>query len=496
MCIPIFILKTHQLSFNIKYLLSETEEWGKEGLPVYKQLYNSFKELIISQRIPNYTKLPSTRVLAKDLELSRSTVVKVFDLLCFEQLLFSKKGSGYYVQYSTEINTLNTEKPKNYRYPKISKRAKLFQKYKSLNTDDFSKNNIAFRPGLPPLDIFPVHKWKQLSNEYWRGSTPTNLSYAPSQGLKALQVSIMNYLRVYRNLDCSYHQIIITSGSLHSLYLIGNALINKNDDIVMENPTFPRAYNLFKSIKANVIPCGIDNEGMRINTIQKINPKFIYTTPSNQYPLGIKMTKDRRLEVLEWISKKQSLVIEDDYDHEFSNWDKPIQSLFSLDKEKRVIYLGTFNKLLHPSLRIGYMVVPYYLVAPIKAIYEQSTRFVPLHTQETLSNFIQKNYLNNHIRTVIKTATHRKQLFTTQTQNVFEVDNHFEGLHIIGKLKNNVNDYKFHKKLLEKNVVAYPLSNYYFTKEKQEGMVLGYASVNEKIMKEKTAVIENIFLRY
>lgn len=481
------------MSFNIKCLLSETKEWGKEDLPVYKQLYNSFRKLIINRSIPNHTKLPSTRVLAKDLELSRSTVVKAFDLLCFEQLLFSKKGSGYYVQYSIEINTINKEKPKSYAYPKISKRAELFEKHKSLNTDNFSKKNIAFRPGLPPLDVFPVHKWKQLSNEYWRGSTPTNLSYAPSQGLENLQISIMNYLRLYRNLVCNHNQIIITSGSLHSLYLIGNTLINKNEDIVMENPTFPRAYNLFKSIKANVIPCSIDNKGIKIETLQKVKPKFIYTTPSNQYPLGIKMTKDRRLEVLEWVSKKQSLIIEDDYDHEFSNWKNPVQSLFSLDKEERVIYLGTFNKLLYPSLRIGYMVVPHYLLAPVKAIYEQSTRFVPLHTQGTLSNFIQKNYLNNHIRTVIKTAIHRKQLFIAQTQNVFEVDNHFEGLHIIGKLKNKVSDYKFHKKLLEKNVVTYPLSNYYFTKEKHEGVVLGYSSVNEKIMKEKTTIIKSVF---
>lgn len=478
--------------FNIKNLLLETEEWKKKNSSIYKKLYNSFKDLIINEIIPNKTKLPPTRVLALDLNLSRSTVVKAFDMLCYERFVISKKGSGYFVNYQEIKYKKVNEKEQLFKYPKVSKRAKLFEKYRYVNTDNFSKTNVAFRPGLPPLDIFPIDKWKQISNEYWREATPTSLSYAPSEGLESLRVNIMNYLRIYRNLNCDYNQIIITSGSLHSLYLIGNTLLNKGDNLVMENPTFPRAYNLFKSIKANIIPCNVDDNGMQIDTVDEVNPKFIYTTPSNQYPLGIKMSKERRLELLEWAAKKNTLIIEDDYDHEFSNWEKPIQSLFSLDKEKRVIYIGTFNKLLHPSLRTGYMIVPKYLINPIKAIYEQSSRFVPVHTQETLNKFIKKDYLNKHIRNVIETSINRKSLFKNQTKKTLQIDTHYDGLHIIGKLKNKVCDKIAHKELLRNNVVAYPLSNYYITKEKKEGLVLGFSSVNEKVMKDKTDVINQI----
>lgn len=478
--------------FNFKSLLQETKEWNDDKSPIYKRIYNSFKNLILSGSIPNNTQLPPTRVLAKDLEISRSTVVKAFDLLSFERFLISKKGAGFYVNYNSIKENLSNKNGAALKYPSISKRANSFLKNTYLNTDKFSKNNIAFRPGLPPLDIFPINKWKEISNKYWREATPTNLSYAPAEGLDKLRISIMNYLRIYRNIECNYQQIIITSGSLHSLYLIGNSLLNKGNSIVMENPTFPRAYKLFKSLKADIIPCEIDSEGINIDTINCKKVKFIYTTPSNQYPLGVKMSKNRRQELLEWVSKNNSLIIEDDYDHEFSNWEKPISSLFSLDAEKRVIYTGTFNKLLHPSLRIGYMVVPEYLITPIKSIYEQSSRFISIHLQENLHEFIVRDYLNKHIRNVIITSKNRKKLFSELTKDFLDVGSSFDGLHLIGKIRNgDENDNLIHKKLLAENVVAYPLSNYYITKSKKQGLVLGYSSVNEKVMKEKIYKMSN-----
>ena len=465
-----------------------------EKKTIYKKLFENIKNSIISGAIPYQTQLPSSRELAKGLNISRSTVVKVYDLLSFERFIIAKKGSGFKVCYRLE-NTKSKERIENKKnsYPNISKKAKLFQEYSYLSTDNFTKKNVAFRPGLPPLDIFPIKTWKNLSNVYWREATPTNLSYAPSEGLNTLRISIANYLKIYRNIDCHYSQIIIASGSLHSLYLIGNSLINKNDKVIMENPTFPRAYNLFKSLKAEVVPCIVDNYGIKINTLSNISKtKLIYTTPSNQYPLGIKMSKGRRLELLEWASKNNSLVIEDDYDHEFSNWENPIPSIYSLDKEERVIYQGTFNKLLHPSLRIGYMIVPKYLINPIKSIYEQSSRFVPVATQSILNEFIINGHLNKHISNVIEISKERKKLFINQTKNTFTFSKKNSGLHIIGKLKNNIDDVSSHLKLLKNNVIAYPLSNYYINKEVEQGLVMGYSSVNNKVMKEKTDLINNL----
>jgi GntR family transcriptional regulator/MocR family aminotransferase len=465
-----------------------------ENIPLYKTTFNRIKESIINGSIPYKTKLPSSRELAKDLQISRSTVIKAYDLLTIEKLIIAKKGSGFSVSYKyNEAQNEREKKKDTSKHPKISKRAKLFQNYSYLTTDNFTKDNVAFRPGLPPLDIFPIKTWNKLSNKYWREATPTNLSYAPSEGLENLRINISNYLKIHRNISCDHSQIIIVSGSLHSLYLIGNSLLNKNDKVVMENPTFPRAYNLFKSLKADVIPCDVDDKGIKIDTISNDpKTKLIYTTPSNQYPLGIKMSKTRRIELLDWASKNNSLIIEDDYDHEFSNWENATSSIYSLDKEERVIYLGTFNKLLHPSLRIGYLIAPKYLINPIKSIYEQSSRFIPESSQSILNSFIIGGHLNKHIKNVIEISEKRKKIFMNQTKKTFNFSKKNSGLHIIGKLNNNFDDIFSYKKLLKNNIVAFPLSRYYINKEKKQGLVMGYSSVNNKVMKEKTALINSL----
>lgn len=476
------------------HLIKEDSKEESKNIPLYKKIYNKIKKNIINGSIPNNTQLPSSRELAKYLHISRSTVIKTYELLTFERLIIAKKGSGFLVSYVYDLPHNKKELKKNiYVYPKISKQAKLFQSHGYLTTDNFTKNNIAFRPGLPPLDIFPIKTWNKLSNIYWKGVTPTKLSYAPSEGIDDLRINISNYLKIHRNINCDYSQIIIVSGSLHSLFLIGNSLINKNDKVIMENPTFPRAYNLFKSLKADVIPCDVDDEGIMINSINyNSKTKLVYTTPSNQYPLGIKMSKNRRLELLDWVSNNNSLIIEDDYDHEFSNLENPISSIYSLDKEERVIYLGTFNKLLHPSLRVGYMIAPKYLINPIKSIYEQSSRFIPASGQFILNNFIIGGHLNKHVKNVIEISEERKKLFISQTKNIFNFSKINIGLHIIGKLINNKDDIYAYKLLLKNNVIAYPLSNYYISKEKKSGLVMGYSSVNNKVMKEKTDLINSL----
>ena len=239
--------------YNIKNIIKSSKHWKNLDKPIYQKLYNILKETIINHLEPENLKLPPSRVLAKDLNISRSTVIKVYELLLIEKYISSTQGSGYFIVPQGNLVGKKIKKNKSLNqsnYPSISKKAKLYSKYRYISTDNYSKKSIAFRPGLPPLDLFPVKKWKTLSNKYWRESTPTNLSYAPSEGLDTLRYNIANYLKIYRNINCDYNQIIITSGSLHSLFLIGNTIINKYDNIVMENPTFPRAYNLFKSLKS------------------------------------------------------------------------------------------------------------------------------------------------------------------------------------------------------------------------------------------------------
>jgi GntR family transcriptional regulator/MocR family aminotransferase len=205
------------------------------------------------------------------------------------------------------------------------------------------------------------------------------------------------------------------------------------------------------------------------------------------------MSLERRKEIIKWISNNNSIIIEDDYDHEFSNLRNPIPSLYSLDNEDRIVYLGTFNKLLHPSLRIGYIIVPKFLSRSITSIYEQSFRFVPSSTQKIMSTFIEKDYLNKHIRNVIEIASKRKEMFISKTRETLLINKKKnDGLHLVANFKKKKNDLKIFKSLLKENVVAYPLSNYYFTNKKSNGLVMGYCSVNSKVLNEKTAIINKI----
>lgn len=486
------------MHFNVKNILYSHGFGDKnKSRSIYINLYTALKKAILHKSFLENSKLPPSRILAKDLKLSRSTVIKAYDILMLEKYIFTIPGSGNFVA-DTKNKKMSINLPtgtEQGNYPRISKRGTSFKKNIQIEKKAFN-TGIAFRPGLPPLDIFPVQQWQQLSNDYWKTIKSSELSYSNTSGLECLRENISNYLKLYRNISCEADQIVITTGSLHSLYLVSNALLNKDDEVVLENPTYPDAFNLFNSLGAKIFSTPIDEEGISVSSIKCKKPKLAYTTPSNQYPSGIKMSMKRRLELLKWANNKSTFVVEDDYDHEFSNWENPLSSIYSLDNQERVIYLGTFNKLLHPSIRMGYMIVPYYLLDTVKALYQQSSRFVPPSLQKTLSSFIEKDYLNKHLRNVIDASNVRKQVFIKYFEDKlsqrFILEPNPLGLHIIAKDQLPANDLSTSSILLKKGIITHPYSNYFNGKSSSSGLVMGYASVNEKVMKKKLDIMYQV----
>lgn len=464
------VLKLHGLNLDTKELL-------------YHNLYEALRSAILKRSLPPESKLPPTRVLASDLGISRSTVLKAYGILALENFIVAKKGAGYFIP-SPKKKKLNFNfelQEKKGEHPEISMRAKSFMKY---GTDHVSKNdkNFAFKPGMPPVDIFPVQIWRKLIGEYWHKVTPSQLSYSHSNGLPSLRKNLAYYLKIHRNIDCSPEQILVTSGSVHSLYLATNILLNPQDEILLENPTFTMASQLFQSLEAKLIPMGVDKEGIQIPKDLSISPKLIYTTPSNQFPTGIKMSMARRVELLKWASKKGAILIEDDYDQEFSNWDYPMASLFNLDKQQRVIYMGTFNKLTHPSMRLGYMIVPPYLIDALSILHTHSSRFVSVATQKTMSDFIEKDYLSLHLRNLIHANCERKKIFIEEFQkrfhNQFDLQTQTNGLHLTAKPLTPIPDTTLEKVLAHSNINVGSLSRYYLGNKKVNGMLLGHAACN------------------
>lgn len=491
------------MHFNIKSILSSQGFDNKDHYQnIYINLYEALKKAIINKILEDNTKLPPSRVLSKDIGVSRSTVLKAYDLLVIEKFIVPRVGSGYYVQSTKNLKSSSElENEINLGgYPSLSKRGLAFLKNLHIINNSELTSGIAFRPGLPPLDIFPINQWKNLTNDYWKTVKYSELSYSDTLGIESLRESISNYLKIYRNINCSTSQIVITTGSLHSLSLVFDALINKNDKVVIENPTYPYAYDILKSLKSKICPARIDEEGLVIKDISAKNAKLLYCTPSNQYPTGVKMSLNRRAEILSWASKNGSIIIEDDYDHEFSNWEHPIGSIFSLDKQERVVYLGTFNKLLHPSIRLGYMIVPNFLIDTVTALYRQSTRFVSPSVQKVLNAFIEKDYLNKHLRNLIEVSLERKNVFVKAFIENFEdkilINSKNTGLHIIGQLDDDIKDKKLTQHLKQKGIIAHAYSDYFIGKEKKYGLVMGYSSVNNKIIKETIAKMKSEYSNF
>ena len=471
---------------------------SKDAQVLYLIIYSIIKEAILNNDIPEASILPSTRAVATELKVSRSTIIKAYELLIMEGLIESLAGSGHRVKTMKEDPVpTNPESHNKFVYPDISDTGKSFQKNVTLinSTNDIS---IAFRPGLPPLDIFPVTQWKNLSNIYWRHIKSSGLSYSASSGTGQLKKTLAYYLNFSRNIKCDPRQIIVVSGSLQSLYLIGNVVINPGDFMSMENPTFPNVHSIFKGLRASIQPVGIDEQGIKVREMTAfghIHSKLVHTTPSSHYPTGVRMSLNRRLELLEWANKHKTLIIENDYEHEVNNFKDFVPSLFSLDKQQRTIFLGTFNRLLHPSIRVGYMVVPFYLLDALEALLKHSHRFVPSSIQVVLSQFIEKNYINNHVKKVIEIAEERKKQFFDTFEECFGSslvlkNSQTRSLHALAEFENDYTDTELVAHFAKNNIIAHAYSKCFVDENQKQGIILGYSSVRTQIIKQKLVQME------
>lgn len=483
-----------------KRYIQKLQQKNRNENRLYFLLYEAIKHSIIETEIPQGANLPPSRAMVKSIGVSRSTILKAYDLLVLEGYIESRLGSGYYIKPLQAHATTEGSIDPNITYPELSDLGRSFLENVGLinSTDDQS---VAFRPGVPPLDIFPVNQWKNLSNLYWRHIKSSALTYSPSSGNEQLKKNITNYLNLSRGLKCDSRQIIIVSGSLQSLYLAGSVVLNPNDTVVMENPTFPNVHSIFKSLRAKIEGITIDEEGIQVDKIQSSATKIIHTTPSGHYPTGIRMSLKRRSELLEWVSENNSYIIENDFEHEISNYKDALPSLFSLDREGRTIYMGTFNRLLHPSIRIGYMVLPFPLLDPVEALLKHSHRFVPPSIQVVLNQFIENKLLYSHVKNLIKTAQLRKQLFVNLFEEQFSdsmtlVNKSSNSLHLLAVFKEGKENESIIKEFAKKNIIVHAYSKCFIGHQKESGFILGYSSVRETLIQRRLMQMAEIYRQH
>ncbi len=474
---------------KIVELLPGLEADSKERFK-YQLIYNVLKKAILGGDLPDKCELPPTRSLADTLRISRSTIIKVYDLLKLEGLLDGTPGSGHVVNFPGNLLMDETALPSNDNlYVHLSDAAIAFhQNLKLINSID--DPGIAFRPGIPPLDLFPVSKWKKLSNEYWQFVRASELSYYAGEGVEALRKTIANYLNLRRNVKCHYKQVFVVSGSLQSLYLIGSLLVNPGDEILVENPTFPNVHSVFKGLRARVTGVEPDALGMDAHKLkERISPhsKLVHITPSCHYPLGMQMPQSRKEELLALAGNHGLYIIENDYENEVNYPNHDGRPIFTSDKQDRTFYLGTFNRLVHPSIRVGFVVVPRHLEQNFNAMVLHSHRFVAPSVQMVLRNFIEKKFLQEHLKNVAHEASIRHDKFAALLQKYlptqFEnVEMQCPSLHHTVLLKNGRMDVEAVSKLAQNGIIAHSLSKCYVQPTQIQGLIFGYAAIKPQHM--------------
>lgn len=458
--------------------------------PVYRQLYDWFRRAITDGRMRPGQRLPSTRSLAAEFKISRIPVSNAYDQLLAEGYLETFIGAGTRVARSIPDDTLTSPQGKSGKNARVKvvkvgarRIANRGMALTELPTQPWLNIVGAFRVSLPALDHFPIGIWSRLVARHSRNTTRVMMAYGDAMGHLPLREAITEYLGASRGVRCEASQIMVTTGSQQGLQLSAQVLLDQRDRVWIEEPGYPSARQAFTAAGAQLIPVPVDREGMNIaNLVRRGNKaRAAYITPSHQYPLGMAMSASRRMLLLNWAIRTGAWIIEDDYDSEYRFGSRPIASLQGLDADLRVIYVGTFSKVMFPALRVGYLVIPKDLVPAFSAARDAADVFSATLYQAVLTDFIREGHFARHIRRMRMLYAERRSLLIKAINlhmgNAFEVIGAEAGMHLVTLLPHGTEDVEVSRRAAEKGISATPLSSCYFGTPTKSGLILGYAGV-------------------
>ncbi|MFC3883969.1 PLP-dependent aminotransferase family protein [Bacillus songklensis] len=422
----------------------------EHSLPLYVQLYEQIKHDIINKSLPVGSKLPSIRDLSKHLRISRNTVETAYQQLLAEGYITSRPKSGMYVK-ELELDVLQQEtKPFPYQHTK--------------NTPILDGPEIDFEYGSIDMNAFPMKLWKKYSNQAYKQEMEEAKSYGHHKGENHLRREIARYLYHARGVRCSAEQIIITSGTQHSLNLLCETVFKNCDQFAIENPGYDRARYIFENHRFMVTPISLDEDGLCTDDLRNSNAKIVYVTPSHQYPCGMVMPFKRRLELLQWAGETNGYIIEDDYDGEFRYEGRPIPALKELDQHDKIIYLGTFSKMLLPSLRISYIVLPPRLLQSYSAAFEAYIPTVPRVIQNTLYYFMRDGEWDRHVRRMRLLYQKKHSVLvnalTKHLEEAAEIVGEKAGLHLLIKVNSQLGEQALIEMAAAAGVRVYSIEKY------------------------------------
>jgi GntR family transcriptional regulator/MocR family aminotransferase len=451
--------------------------------PLYRQIYEGYRRAIAERRLRAGQRLPSTRSLAEELGVSRIPVLNAFEQLLAEGYVESRVGAGTFVarslpgELTAPPRRAGARKPaaRRARRP-IARRAEAILQ---AALGPWLRGTAAFSVGQPPLDRFPLKLWSALVRREARRADPALLPYAPSLGLPALREAVAEYLRTARAVRCEADQIMIVSGSQQALELAANVLLDPGDPVWLEEPGYFGARKVLTLAGARVVPVPVDAAGLNVTVGVARCPeaRAVFVTPSHQFPLGVTMSATRRLQLLDWARDSGAWIVEDDYDSEYRFGNLPIAALQGLDRDSRVLYVGTFTKVLFPALRLGYVVLPPDLVPAFVEVRRGMDNFSPPFPQAVLAEFIREGHFARHIRRTRLLCKERRAALTAGLARrlpELSILGDEAGMFLSAALPKGWRDREISARAAREGLLAPPLSESYLGPNPRQGLVLGY----------------------
>lgn len=457
----------------------------QSDIALYEQIYGYIKEEIKKGNLRAMARLPSTRVLAENLKVSRSTTQMAYDQLLSEGYIESIPCKGYYITKIEELVELEQTTPKE---------------FVAMNQEEGSGYQIDFSPRGIDLNNFPFHTWRKITKNTLVDDKKEMFLTGSPQGEPVLREAIRSYLHSARGVNCSAAQIIVGAGSEYLLMLLYQ-ILGKHHTVAMENPTYKQAYRVLYSLGYQVVPVRMDQSGMDVALLEACDADIAYVMPSHQYPMGIVMPVKRRQELLAWTCRKEGrYLIEDDYDSEFRYKGKPIPALQGMDHKEKVIYLGTFSKSIAPAIRVSYMVLPEPLLHEYRENYSFYASTVSRIDQNILYQFLIGGYYERHLnrmRSVYKAKHDALMGALKPLEHYFVIKGEHAGLHVLLTHKEGVSEEWLVERARGAGVRVYGLSAYFIHSHHNNNpstIVLGYANLTEEEIRNGVTLLKEAWM--
>ncbi|MFN8523292.1 MAG: PLP-dependent aminotransferase family protein [Chloroflexota bacterium] len=459
-----------------------------------QQLYAQLREDVLTGKLAAGARAPSTRGLAETLGVSRTTVVLAYDQLLAEGYLETRRGSGTYV--SSRLAPSSESRGAFASTGTTPRRLSAWGRNLALldpaTLERQAPVEIDFRPGRPDWDAFPHTEWSRLAARRWRQASVDLASYGDPAGYGPLREAIAGHLSRSRGVRCDADQVVIVNGSQQGVDLLLRIWVDAGDVAALEDPGYPGAARALEAYGARVLPIPVDDDGLDVSALESapVSPstRLVYVTPSHQFPTGATLALARRLRLIEWAREHGALIVEDDYDSEFRYLGRPLESMQGLDTAGTVAYVGSFSKAMFPPLRVGYVVMPRDLVEPYVGAKWLADRQTATPEQQVLYDFMHRGWFDRHLRRMRRLYQSRRvallEALHRELGGAVTASGDGAGLHLVAWLADGLSAVRVSREAAALGVAAPPISPYYAGRPPREGLMLGFAALDETTIVE------------